>query len=129
GQTYPITIKMRNSGTLPWQNAGVNKYGLGSQNPQDTPTWGGRVYIPSTATVVAGSTYTFRFNVVAPSTAGVYNFQWRMLQENVTWFGGTTLNVAINVQKSTAAASAVNLVAADLANCRVYPNPWRSDKH
>ena len=41
--------------------------------------------------------YTFTFTVTAPTTPGVYNFQWRMLQEGVEWFGATSPNVAITV--------------------------------
>lgn len=38
------------------------------------------------------------FTVTAPSTPGTYNFQWRMLQECIVWFGDLTPNVAVNVQ-------------------------------
>jgi hypothetical protein len=97
GQKYPVSITMKNSGGLDW--TGSSKYGLGSQNPQDNQTWGlGRVYVPSSATVQAGDQYTFGFDAVAPSTPGVYNFQWRMLEEHVEWFGDFTNNVSVTVQ-------------------------------
>ncbi|HEX3128777.1 MAG TPA: hypothetical protein VH394_15700, partial [Thermoanaerobaculia bacterium] len=41
---------------------------------------------------------TISFPVTAPATPGTYNFQWKMLQECVTWFGDPTPNVAVNVQ-------------------------------
>ena len=47
--------------------------------------------------IVHGAQKTFTFNITAPSAAGTYDFQWRMLQEGVTWFGDFTSNVAIVV--------------------------------
>jgi hypothetical protein len=34
-----------------------------------------------------GQNVTFNFNVTAPSTPGMYNFQWKMVQDFVEWFG------------------------------------------
>src|SRR5207244_3072951 len=63
-------------------------YKLGSQNPQDNATWGlGRVLLPSGTSVAPGATYTFSFNVTAPTTPANYTMQWQMLQEGVAWFG------------------------------------------
>src|SRR5438552_2720421 len=71
-------------------------YTLGSQNPADNATWGfGRAYLSSA--VPPGGEATFGFNVMAPSTAGAYNFQWRMLRENVEWFGAQTPNNVVTV--------------------------------
>ena len=59
--------------------------------------WGlGRVDLPSD--VMPGKTVTFQFNVTAPSLPGVYQFQWRMVQESVEWFGRFTTAVAIRVE-------------------------------
>jgi hypothetical protein len=41
---------------------------------------------------------TFTWNVTAPSTPGVYDFQWWMLNVGVEWFGPKTPNVAVTVQ-------------------------------
>lgn len=94
GQTYPVTITLRNTGTTTWATA---NYRLGSQNPQNNTTWDadGRIALPSS--VAPNATVTFSFNVVAPPTGGSYNFQWRMLQDSATWFGATTTNVAVIV--------------------------------
>jgi RHS repeat-associated protein len=72
-------------------------YRLGSQNPQDNTTWGLlRVELPNS--VAPGASVTFSFNVTAPATVGTYNFQWRMVQDNVEWFGAYTTNAAVSVQ-------------------------------
>ena len=99
GQTRAVTVTMQNTGTTTWTSA--NLYRLGSQNPQDNNTWGlQRVALPGP--VAPGTSVTFTFNATAPTTVGSYNFQWRMVQDNVEWFGAFTTNVAINVQGAAA---------------------------
>jgi RHS repeat-associated protein len=94
GRTQSVSVQMRNNGDYTW-SAGTN-FRLGSQNPSDNATWGmSRVSLPSD--IAPGQTATFNFNVTAPSTPGSYNFQWRMLQENVAWFGDFSPNVSIIV--------------------------------
>jgi hypothetical protein len=96
GQTYQVSVTMKNNGTKTWKQA--ENFRLGSQNPQDNATWGtGRVNMNAGEQIAAGQNKTFTFNVVAPSAAGTYNFQWKMLQEGVQWFGGTSTNVAVQV--------------------------------
>jgi hypothetical protein len=36
--------------------------------------------------------------VTAPATPGSYNFQWRMLNLGVQWFGEQSTNVVVTVQ-------------------------------
>jgi hypothetical protein len=94
GQTASVSVTMKNVGTTTWRASEL--YRLGSQNPQDNLTWGrSRVSVP--ATVVPTQTWTFTFDITAPSTPGVYNFQWMMLQEFVQWFGDVTPSVPITV--------------------------------
>jgi uncharacterized protein affecting Mg2+/Co2+ transport len=94
GQTYAVSVTIRNDGSDTWSAAA--NYNLGSQNVQDNTVWGlGRVATPGT--VGSGQEVIFSFNVTAPSTPGTYNFQWRMVRDGVTWFGAQTTNVAITV--------------------------------
>ena len=51
--------------------------------PWSTEVTTGRPYMPSTTSVTPGTNFTFTSNVTAPVTPGAYNFQWRMLQDNV----------------------------------------------
>lgn len=94
GQSYNVSVTMRNSGTTTWTS---DTYKLGSQNPTNNSTWGGRIYLPAGVTVAPGSNHTFNFTVTAPTTPGAYNFQWRMVQEWIEWFGAPTPNLVINV--------------------------------
>lgn len=50
-----------------------------------------------------GQNVTFSFNAIAPGTPGTYNFQWKMLQQGVEWFGPLTPNVAVLVGTPNAA--------------------------
>jgi hypothetical protein len=94
GETRSVSVTMKNTGTATW--AAGESYRLGSQNPQDNTTWGiGRAEMPYSVT--PGSQVTLTFNITAPSTPGTYNFQWRMLQEGVQWFGDITDNAPITV--------------------------------
>jgi hypothetical protein len=93
GQTYGVTITMRNTGTSAWTSGAG--YRLGSQNPANNSTWGlNRV---DCASVPPDTDTTFIFNVTAPATVGTYNFQWQMLQEGVGFFGAMTTNVQVVV--------------------------------
>jgi Putative Ig domain/Ig-like domain from next to BRCA1 gene len=96
GQTYSVSVTMRNSGSTTWA-AGV--YRLGSQNPAGNLTWGvNQLSLP--VSVAPGSGATFAFSVTAPSTPGAYSFQWRMFQEGVGYFGALTPNVGVSVSSS-----------------------------
>ena len=100
GKSYSVSVTMRNTGTTTWTAAG--NYRLGSQNPQDNTIWGtGRVFLSGSDSIGPGASKTFAFTVTAPSTPGTYNFQWRMVQDGVEWFGGYTPNVAVTVNLCT----------------------------
>jgi|GEM_PF-5789769 len=98
GQSYNVSVTMQNTGITTWTRDGGNPQRLGSQNPQDNTTWGtNRVDVPGL--VPPGATTTFNFTVVAPSSPGIYRFQWRMVQEGVTWFGDLTPEVDYTISK------------------------------
>jgi hypothetical protein len=48
-------------------------------------------------TVTPGQDYEFSFTITAPATPGLYQFQWRMVQESVEWFGEFSPLVGISV--------------------------------
>lgn len=94
GQSTAVSIIMKNTGENTWTTAG--NYSLGSQNPENNGNWGtGRLSVGSNITTNASK--TFSFTAVAPATPGVYNFQWKMVQDGVAWFGDTTPNCSVNV--------------------------------
>lgn len=94
GSSYLVSITMQNNGDNTWTAA--DQYRLGAQNPGDNFTWGmHRVDVPQS--VEPGQQVTFDYYVTAPSSAGFYNFQWRMVQDGVEWFGDYTSNVQVEV--------------------------------
>ena len=102
GQTATVSLTMKNTGTTAWlpPSTDSNPFRLGSQNPQDNTNWGfNRVDLGGA--VAPGSQYTFSFTITAPSTSGVYNFQWRMVQDGVTWFGDFSPNIQVTVGNPT----------------------------
>lgn len=100
GQSYNVSVTMRNTGASTWFTAADGSgFKLGTQNPQDNTLWTGgtRIYLPPGVSVPSGAEYTFNFTVTAPSVCGNYNFQWRMVHEGVQWFGEYTPNVVISL--------------------------------
>src|SRR3989344_2318048 len=110
GQTYPVSITMKNIGSTIWRAGNPNYYGLGSMNPVGTAIWqtglnGNRSHLTSDVPVSANDVRNF--NIIAPSTPGTYNFQWRMVQDGnnnfytppvpAGYFGATTTNVSVTV--------------------------------
>ena len=97
GRNIPVTVTMKNTGTSTWP-AG-SEYGLGSFNPPDNATWGfNRVRL--NAPVPPGGTVEIPFNVTPPAAPGVYNFQWKMVQDGLQWFGEPSENVPVTVSAS-----------------------------
>jgi hypothetical protein len=93
-----VEVTMWNNGTTKWTSSGPNPYRLGSQNPQDNTIWGlNRVDVPTD--VLSGDLITFRFDISYLRMGHTYNFQWRMVQEGIAWFGDYTPNVVIYMTK------------------------------
>jgi hypothetical protein len=121
GNDYNVSVTMKNTGTTTW-TAG-EQYKLGAQNPQDNTTWGlNRVFMPGN--VAPGAQGTFNFTVTAPPSPGAYNFQWRMVQENVQWFGAFSRNVvvAVNTQPTGTQATASVTIDGTDQSTQVCPN-------
>ncbi|HZX80087.1 MAG TPA: Ig-like domain-containing protein [Lysobacter sp.] len=102
GSAFPVSLQFRNDGTAVWRNA--DSYRLGSRNPENNFTWGAS-RAPLAADVTSGATANVQFNATAPSTDGVYAFQWQMLQEGTAWFGDVSPNVAVRVVSGSIGAS------------------------
>jgi len=99
GQSYAVSIRLRNVGSQSWNPIGAqcNAYRLGSANPYNNGTWVPATRVELPATVAPGGEVTLGFTVTAPAAPGTYDFQWQMVQECVTWFGDFSPNVAVGV--------------------------------
>ena len=99
GQTFTVSITFKNTGQCTWTAA--NGYELGSQNRENNTNWGtNRVLLGSSDAIAPGQSNTFVLNARAPSAAGTYAFQWRMVREGIDWFGPATANATVNVDSS-----------------------------
>ena len=101
GQRYLVSITMRNTGNGSWLPYPVNKgdeYRLVSVNDLSNSSlntdWGVSP-VSVTKEVEPGQSYTFEFDVIAPS-GGIYNFQWMMMHGGV-YFGEKSKSVRVNV--------------------------------
>ena len=101
GQQVSVQVVMQNLGTTTWTASGANPFRLGSQNPQDNTVWG-TARVDLQGDVAPGAEATFDFDVTTPAITGTYTFQWRMVQEMVTWFGDFTATVPVVVQPAAA---------------------------
>ncbi|HEX2833197.1 MAG TPA: right-handed parallel beta-helix repeat-containing protein [Thermoanaerobaculia bacterium] len=96
GSTASVSVTMKNTGTTTWDYAW---YKLSAQNPYDNTVWfpDTRAYMANGTYVAPGQQVTFNFTITAPSTRGIYNFQWRMIQEYTEVFGDFTPPSVITV--------------------------------
>ncbi len=101
GQKYTVWIAMKNTGGTTWGTIFYNLHELGPYN-----TWGicsmGICEIsidPYVGCAGPNLSYTFTFQVTAPSTPGTYAFQWQMGTDwwGTTLFGQPTPVVSVTV--------------------------------
>ncbi|UHA73720.1 NBR1-Ig-like domain-containing protein [Paenibacillus sp. 481] len=92
GETYPVSVTVKNTGMPEWTEQQM--FRLGAVDDGDPLSVTGRIVLPNDTKVTYGNTHTFHFTMIAPPKKGVYTTDWRMLQEQVTWFGE---KLAVNV--------------------------------
>ena len=85
-QLVTARVTVRNTGTTTWTAA--DGYKLGAVGDSD-PFGPGRITLPASAAVAPGDTYDFQVPLQAPGTSTTGVSDWRMLRENVSWFGDT----------------------------------------
>ena len=127
GQSYPVSVTMKNIGRTTWTKAGG--YRLGSQKLQDNTTWGlGRVDLGDGDSIAPNQTKTFTFTVTAPQTPEHYYFKWRMLKERVEWFGQNSVEVRIRVTEPAiiVPTAPTNLTITTLSTNQLRLN-WRDN--
>jgi hypothetical protein len=96
GERYRVRINMQNNGSSTWNAPSnfdrVSDYTLVSlgDNWGASPVYLGR-------TVEPGDIVDFEFDVIAPQTPGIYNFQWAMMRGG-EYFGQKTVPVNVEVK-------------------------------
>jgi hypothetical protein len=94
GQSFTVTITMKNTGNTSWKESTGFRLATLANN------WGvTRARLASTDTLIKTQQKAFTFTVTAPSTPGTYAFKWRMVHDGATGvFGAITPVVNITVQ-------------------------------
>ncbi len=91
GETRTLWVRLTNSGDVPWSREGSNPVHLGTACPQDRSSifFGNqnlRSYMVEDR-VMPGETATFQISINAPPNPGVYEEKFRLVMEDVVWFG------------------------------------------
>ncbi len=96
GQVFPVKIVYKNTGTVTWQASNLN---LVSQMPEKNLTWMlDSVAAASDRSIAPGEFVTYEFTANAPTSPGIYDFQWRLYDKTVGGFGAPTEPVKITVK-------------------------------
>lgn len=95
GQTYDVTVTMRNSGSTKW-NTGDYKLKVSTKGADNTLNAWTVANVELSNDIIAGSEVTFNFKVTAPNKSGVYNLQCQLVKDG-TFFGQPSTNVVVNV--------------------------------
>jgi autotransporter-associated beta strand protein len=94
GKSLTFQVVVRNDGDLSW--TGAAGYKFGEEESLDPTMFGPGRYaiddttneIPTYGGIFRGRPITFDVQLTAPATPGTYTTHWRMMQDNLGWFGG-----------------------------------------
>ncbi len=92
-QAYTAVIHFKNTGHTAWM---PGLYQLKPIHSGDTLIWA-IDQVDLKEIVRPGEFYTFRFNVIAPSSPGSYPFQWRIHDNSGRAFGDESQQLSISV--------------------------------
>jgi len=99
GAAFTAYVNMRNTGSTTWVPLSATNpqgYALAPQNPSENSVW--RARVPVGTSIAPGGSQSIYVSGTAPSTPGVYNFQWQMVQEGRENFGPVTPAVQVTVK-------------------------------
>ena len=114
GQTFTVSITVRNTGTGTWTSGGSNPLLLGTARPQDhpgvlkAPGWvsSTRAAHLQQSSVAPGGTGSFQFPIMAPDHAGTVTEYFNLVAEGLTWLNDAGLSVTVTTVPVTAMAIA-----------------------
>lgn len=90
---YTALLHFKNTGETTWT---PGRYQLKAVDPDEGLNWSVSE-IDVKNIVRPGEFYTFRFNIIAPSAAGRYPFQWQLTHKGVGMFGARSEKLFITV--------------------------------
>jgi hypothetical protein len=88
GDVFAASVIVRNTGAATWTRE--SGYKLGAVDDSDSLYTGeGRIWLPEGVAIAPGQTHSFEFDLTAPLSGGETLTDWRMVHEDVGWFGET----------------------------------------
>lgn len=87
GATFQLETRVDNVGSPIAFEPGLD-FRIGSQNPQDNTTWGSNRWELG-GDIPPNDGREITLSLKAPATTGTFPLSLRMVQDGVTWFGGT----------------------------------------
>ncbi|MEK7649480.1 MAG: CARDB domain-containing protein [Patescibacteria group bacterium] len=103
GESFPVTMKFKNTGTIAWTPATASdgagfKFGPYEASLGQKNVWQPSRGLLSSGTILPGGEVAISFNAAAPLKPGTYRsdptapgtdpiFGWVMMEENIGWFG------------------------------------------
>ena len=98
-ETLSVTVTLKNTGTTNWTKS--DNFELGYTIYPDTTKWGlSRIELEGAETIAPGDDKTFTFDITAPAQEGVYEFQWKMIKDDLEWIGDASDRRYINVSNT-----------------------------
>jgi hypothetical protein len=106
GQTYNVSVTVKNTGTTTWTAAdGYKLCAVGYSDPFTSA----RKLLGASESIAPNQSKTFYFAMKAPAAPGTYTSDWRMLREGVCWIGETlTKQVAVELTGTFTATGSMN---------------------
>lgn len=94
GQSYPVSVTVKNTSDDTWTNA----QGFKLIPLADSGLFAPAQELEGTDAIAPGQEKTFTFTVIAPALTGTYNADWQMGQEGISWLG-SKLTMDIEVKQ------------------------------
>jgi PKD repeat protein len=112
GQSYLVSITMKNTGSMTWNDGSMIRLGGIGDDTGDAAQFGPtRINISAGTNVLSGDQYTFSMKMTAPAISGNYTVKYRMLQEGQEWFGARGAKTVQVVDQVTGLADLTNSAA------------------
>jgi hypothetical protein len=96
GQSVSVEVTFKNTGITTWTAA--DGYKLGAGDDTDPFSAANRQLLSVGESIAPNAHRTFTLTLTAPASPGAYVTDWRLLRENIAWFGDThskTITVAL----------------------------------
>ncbi|MCC6934741.1 MAG: hypothetical protein IT406_03600 [Candidatus Yanofskybacteria bacterium] len=98
GQTVPASVTFQNTGTSTWTQLTPANYDVSLWPwPPTAPSLLPQTSDLSMASVAPGQSMTIPLSITAPAAPGSYAGQYRLLEQNVGWFGSACGSATITV--------------------------------